>query len=145
MKDKWIKRQLALLAVAKAEGRSLTAAEQAEFDECQRQIEAEEKPPAQGGGVPDGGARGAGGDVPNLDTIPGRTPDVSSLDTIPGNGGADASQRAMEAERRRTADILALCRQTDMEADRYIENGDSLDAVRAAAVEHLLQHGAPVV
>lgn len=139
MKDKWIRRQLEILAAAKAEGRGLTAAEQAEFDECQRKIEAEEKPPA-GGGTPDGGKRDAvpSGIVSNLDTIPGtgRTPTPE--------GGAD-SQRAVETERQRIGDIIALCRQTGMEPDQYIRNGDSMDTVRSAAVEYLLQHGAPVI
>lgn len=137
MKDKWIKRQLALLAAAKAEGRSLTAAEQAEFDECQRQIEAEEEPPA-GGGVPDGGERGAGAIVSNLDTNPG-TP------SAPGAEDGGASRRAADAERQRICDIIALCRQTGMEPDQYIKDESSMDTVRSAAVEYLLQHGAPVV
>lgn len=123
MKDKWIKRQLEILAAARAEGRGLTAAEQAEFDECQRQIEAE--PPA-GSGVPEGGERSGGGDVSKLDT-------------------SAEIERARAEDRQRTADILALCRQTGMEPDQYIQNGDSLDTVRGAAVEYLLQHGAPVI
>ena len=50
----------------------------------------------------------------------------------------------MEAERQRIGAIIALCRQTGMEPDTYIQNEDSLDTVRAAAVEHLMKHGAPV-
>lgn len=139
MKNKWIKRQLELLAAAKAEGRGLTAAEQAEFDECQRKIEAEEESPAGSGGVPDGGERGAGGGiVSNLDTNSGE-PAASAPE------GTEVSRQAVAAERRRIADICALCRQTGMEPDQYIQNGDSLDTVRSAAVEYLLQHGAPVV
>lgn len=136
MKDKWIKRQLEILAAAKAEGRSLTAAEQAEFDDLQRQIEAEAKPPASG--APNGGERGTGGIVSNLDTIPGR--DGAE---VPESG--DASRRAIEAERQRVGDIMALCRQTGMEPDQYIESGDSMETVRAAAVEYLLHHSAPVI
>lgn len=97
-------------------------------------------PPAEAGarGVP----AAAGGD-----STPGATgaplADVSKLDTSTPDS-AD-SQRMIEAERKRSAAIMALCRQTGMEPDQYIKNGDSLDTVRAAAVEHLLQHGAPVV
>lgn len=139
MKDKWIRRQLEILAAAKAEGRGLTAAEQAEFDECQRQIEAEEEPPAGNGGAPEGGARGAGGGiVSNLDTNSGGP-------AAPVPEGAEVSRQAVETERQRIGDILALCRQTGMEPDQYIKGGDSLDTVRGAAVEYLIQHGAPVI
>ena len=137
MKDKWIKRQLALLAAAKAEGRNLTAAEQTEFDECQRQIEAKEEPPA-GCGVPDGGERGVGVIVSNLDTNLG-TP------SAPGAEDGGASRQAADAERQRICDIIALCRQTGMEPDQYIKDESSMDTVRSAAVEYLLRHGAPVV
>lgn len=129
MKNKWIKRQLEIL----------TAAEQAEFDECQRQIEAEEKPPAGNGGVPEDGARGAGGEiVSNLDTISGGS-------AAPAPESAESSRQAVDAERQRICDIIALCRQTGMEPDQYIKDESSMDTVRSAAVEHLLQHGAPVV
>ncbi len=134
MKDKWIKRQLAILSRAKAEGRSLTAEEQAEFDECQRQIDAEEAPPA--GAAPEGGERGAAGGM------------VSSLDTTAGAPAAPAPEdasRAVEEERKRAADIMALCRETGMEAEAYIRSGDSLDTVRAAAVEYLVKNRAPVI
>jgi len=145
MKDKWIKRQLAILARAKSEGRSLTAEEQAEFDECQRNIDAGPEAPPAGTGEGGAGQRGADG-APAADGV-----DVSKSDTIPVESGldapghADASQRAMEYDRNQAAAIMALCRQTGMEPDQYIERGDSLDTVRAAAVEHLLRHGAPVI
>lgn len=77
----------------------------------------------------------AGAIVSNLDTTAAGAP-------VPERAGAS---RAIEEERKRTADIMALCRQAGMEPDKYIENGDSLDTVRAAAVEHLIRHGAPVV
>lgn len=47
-------------------------------------------------------------------------------------------------ERQRVQDILALCRQTGMEPDAYIRSGADMDEVRAAAVDHLLQHCPPV-
>lgn len=52
-------------------------------------------------------------------------------------------QRALEAERRRTADITALCREVGMDADEYLRGDASVDAVREAALRHLLQSGAP--
>ncbi len=133
MKDKWIKRQMELLAAAKAECRGLTAEEQAEFDECQRQIDAGA---SDGGsdGADGEGSRGAASNVSNLDTSPAVTPD-----------GTEAAQRAVAEERRRISDIMALCRQTGMEPEEYIKSGAALDSVRSAAVEHLIRHGAPVI
>lgn len=129
-KEKWIKRQQEIVDAARAAGRSLTAEEQAEFDDLQRRIEAE--PGGQGSGEPAGGQHGAS------------SPDaakVSNLDTT----AADGARQAQEAERQRASDIIALCRQVGMDPDTYIQNGDCVDQVRKAAVEHLLKHGAPVV
>lgn len=116
MKKKWIDRQQEILNAARGEGRGLTAEEQAEFEDLQRKIEAEPEP------SPEGSQRGA----------------------EDGSGCMDDAQRAMEAERQRIGGIMALCRQTGMEPEEYIKNGDSLDTVRTAAVEYLIQHGAPV-
>ena len=118
-----IARQQAIVSGARAAGRDLTAEEQTEFDNLQRQID---EAGGDGAGNPaptDGGARGADDPVP----------------TDNGN-----SQRAVAEERQRSNDIIALCRQTGMDPAQYIRNGDSLDTVRAAAVTHLIQHGAPV-
>ena len=129
-KAKWIQRQQEIVSAARAAGRGLTAEEQAEFDQLQRQIDAE--PDGQGNGEPDNGQRGHstsnGSNVPNLGTNP-----------------ADVERQAQEAERQRASDIIALCRQAGMDPDKYVLNGDSVDKVREAAVDHLLKHGAPVV
>ena len=120
-----IARQQAIVSGARAAGRDLTAEEQTEFDNLQRQIDADGGNGA-GAGDPapaDGGARGAGDPAPS---------------------GDDNGQRAVAEERQRISDIMALCRETGMEPDQHIRNGDSLDTVRAAAVTHLIQHGAPV-
>ena len=47
-------------------------------------------------------------------------------------------------ERQRFRDIMELCRSVGMEPDQYINDGSSLDAVRKAAIEHLIQRGRPV-
>ena len=69
-KAKWIQRQQEIVSAARAAGRGLTAEEQAEFDQLQRQIDAE--PDGQGNGDPDNGQRGHstsnGSNVPNLGT-----------------------------------------------------------------------------
>ncbi len=59
--------------------------------------------------------------------------------TAPNASGPSAAE-----ERQRVQDILALCRQTGMDPDAYIRNGAGMDEVRAAALEHLLQHSPPV-
>ena len=130
-----IARQQEIVNGARAAGRDLTAEEQTEFNNLQRQID--EAGDGQGGeagqGNPAGGARGTGAPAPAGDPAPAGAP--------ADNG---AQQRAVAEERQRISDIMALCRETGMEPDQHIRNGDSLDTVRAAAVNHLIQHGAPV-
>lgn len=123
-KEKWLKRQQELVDAARAAGRGMTAEEQAEFDELQRKIDTE--PDTPDGGEPTDGQRGAG-----------------SVPVQPAN--PEAVKQAEEAERQRSCDIIALCRQTGMDPAEYIKSGATLDAVRTAALEHVLQHGAPVV
>ena len=128
-KAKWIKRQQEIVDAARAAGRGLTAEEQAEFDALQRQIEAE--PDDQGGGEPVGGQDPANTHTPPHAGMPSAT-------------GEENTQRAVAEERQRINDILALCRQTGMDPAEHIRNGDTMDKVRAAAVDHMIQHGAPV-
>lgn len=118
--QKALARQQELVTLARNEGRELTAEEQAEFDRCQTVIDAE-------GGQPAGGERGAEGGQAG-------TP----------QGNVNDTQRAIQAERQRTADIMALCRQTGMDPVEYIRTGASMDTVRAAAVDFLIKHNGPV-
>lgn len=111
-----IARQQAIVDGAREAGRALTREENEEFNTLQGQIEQ---------------ARTAGNDN----------------DAAGGNNGANGSedsQRAVQAERQRNSEIVALCRQTGMDPAEYIANGSSMNDVRAAAVTHLLAHGAPV-
>ncbi|MCI8857357.1 MAG: hypothetical protein HFH26_12555 [Clostridiaceae bacterium] len=124
-KKKWIERQQAILDAARAAGRGLTAEEQSEFDELQRKIETE--PAEQPGDL--SGSRSQESTPPAA----GLTPDC-----------ADGAVRAVAEERQRNSDIMALCRQVDMDPTEYIRNGATVDAVRTAAIEHLVTHGAPV-
>ena len=134
-KKKWIERQQAIVDAARAAGRGLTAEEQAEFDELQRKIDAE--PDDQGGGEPAGGQRSVGGQDPvNTHTHPPAG--------TPGTTSEESAQRAVAEERQRINDILALCRQTGMDPAEHIRSGATMDTVRAAAVEHMIKHGAPV-
>lgn len=111
-KENALARQQELVNLARAEGRSLTAEEQAEFDRCQGIIDGAEGEPAEG-------QRGA---------------------AAPAAGSPDAIQQAIAAERQRVADITDLCRQTGMDAVSYIRDGSDLNTVRAAAVNFLIQH-----
>ena len=136
MKKKWIERQQAIVDAARAAGRGLTAEEQAEYDDLQRKIDAE--PDDNGhGGEPAGGQRSVGGQDPvNTHTHPPAG--------TPGTTSEESAQRAVAEERQRINDILALCRQTGMDPAEHIRSGATMDTVRAAAVEHMIKHGAPV-
>ena len=132
-----IARQQAIVSGARAAGLPLTAEQQREFDQLQGQIDAArsaENPPADPLANPpaDGGNRGAG----NPPADPPANP--------PAGGADDATRQAVQAERQRNNDIMALCRQTGMDPAQYIRDGATMDTVRAAAVTHLIKHGAPV-
>lgn len=62
----------------------------------------------------------------------------------PHQDAAAEAQRAVENERRRMSDIINLCRQTGMDPTGYIQDGSSVEDVRRAAVEFLIQHHGPV-
>ena len=124
--QKALARQQELVTLARNEGRELTAEEQAEFNRCQAVIDAAGNEGGEAGGQPAGGERGEEN----------------------GGQGAQVSvaemQREIQAERQRTADIMALCRQTGMDPEEHIRSGASMDTVRAAAVDFLIQHNGPV-
>ena len=110
-----IQRQQELLNMAKAEQRELTAEEQAEFDSLQRQLDALE--------------RGAG-----------ENPTTENAE------GAKA-ERTLAMERQRCADITTLCRDFNVSAEdqaRYLNDGVTVDAVRAAILDGMKQNGAPI-
>ncbi|EJW99170.1 fels-1 prophage protease subunit of ATP-dependent protease, partial [gut metagenome] len=115
-------RQQEIVTAARDAGRDLTAEEQTEFDSLQREIdtltaeiEAEERQAGQGTPAP-------------------VTPQANPTDT----------QRAVEEERERIRSITNICRDFGLEADSYIQNGSTVDAVREAALEHIRQGGAPI-
>lgn len=68
------------------------------------------------------------------------TPAASAGNTVPVQPNA-AQSRAVDdilrAERRRVSDITALCGEFDVDAARYIDDGSTLDQVRAAVLEQL--------
>lgn len=125
-----IQRQQELLNAARAAQRELTAEEQAEFNEIQRQLDSSAED-----GAGSAGATGATGDT-----------------------GAEGQQRQHEdpvatggttvaAERQRCADIMDLCREFSVSAEQtqsYINNGVSVDGVRAAILDGMRKSGAPL-
>ena len=129
--QKALARQQELVTLARNEGRDLTAEEQAEFNRCQAVIDAAGNEGGEAGGQLAGGERGA--ENAGQGAPAGTT-----------QGGVSDSQRAVAEERQRTADIMALCRQTGMDPAEYIRSGASMDDVRAAAVDFLIQHNGPV-
>lgn len=116
-----IQRQQELLNAAKAANRELTDQEQAEFDSLQKQIEAA-LAAMEGNGGEGGSSQGE------------RT-------------GEDNSEGVLAAERQRCADITALCRQfsvSEADASRYISDGVSVDKVREAILDGMVQGGVPI-
>lgn len=115
-----------------AEGRALTpeeAAEQTalltEIDELTRQIEtaegATQTPPE-----PAGGNRGA-----------------EPAPAAP-QGIEDQIARSLAAERERVREITALCRHFELDPAEHIASGATLEQVRSAVLNNLMQGGAPV-
>lgn len=131
-----IQRQRALVDAAKNGKRQLTAEEQSEFDNLQREIdrltteiaeqERQNPPPA-----------------PTPDPVPTPNPVPPPDDT----GGPSDTQRQIEAERTRTLNITTMCLEfgiEDAELQRFIKDGASEDQVRAAILEKLRQEHPPI-
>lgn len=118
-REQMLARQQEILNAAQAEERNLTPEEQSEFDDLQRQIDALEPDtnPDQGGAQ-----RGLGTE----------------------NESAQAAQRAVENERSRVAQVTALCREFDMDPTQYINDGSSIEQVRAAVIENMRRTHAPM-
>lgn len=113
-REQMIQRQQELLNTARAAQRELTAEEQAEFDSLQRQIDALGAP--------------------------------APADPTPA-APADNADSARAAERQRCAEITTLCREFNVSAEdqtRYLTEGTTVDAVRAAILDGMIQGGTPI-
>ena len=125
-REQLLARQQELLNAASAEQRDLTPEEQAQFDECQRQLDAMGAPENNN---PNMGQRNFGGD----DNGSGARPDDS-----------EAAQRAVAAERQRVAEVTELCRSFGIDATQYVNNGSTIEQTRAAVLENLKRTHAPI-
>ena len=124
-------KQQALVNAAKAEGnRALTAEEQAAFNEYQRQIEqADAEIEAQERGL----AGNAGANM--------APPEVQS--SIP-TALSEAQRNETMEERNRATEIMALCRDFNIDPSEHIRNGSTVEQVRAAILESMKQSSPPV-
>lgn len=117
-----IARQQAIVAGARNEGRGLTREEQTEFDQLQGKIDAARNAGGQdghqGGGEPPAeGNRGAG--------------EPAGAEGQDG-GNDETRQAAVQAERQRNSEIVALCRQVGMDPAEYIRGGQTKPWTRCA-------------
>lgn len=124
-------RQQELVSKAKTENRDLTVEEQAEFDGLQRALDflADSGEPGETDGQRS--LSGNTGDDPT-----GRMGDPLSPE--------EAAKRAIEAERKRSADITELCRTFQLDPNDYILSGKSMEEVRSAVLKQLQENNAPV-
>lgn len=112
--------QQAIVDAARAAHRDMTADETAEFNDLQRQIEAQRAASqVSQGAVKTGSEAGAGEDPEAIRAA------------------------AIAAERQRTAEINALCRDFNMDGAEFINGGQTVEQVRAAVLERLKKNGAP--
>lgn len=132
-------KQQAIVNAAKADGnRALTAEEQAEFESYQREIEqADAEIAAQERGLSGGSGAPLAPPAVNPQQTP---PPAAAPQTVP----AEGQRSATEAERSRVTEIMALCRDFDVDPAEHIRNGSSLDQVRSAILDGMRQTGAPV-
>ena len=95
-------RQQELVNAAKTANRDMTAEEQAEFDSLQREIDDLTR------------------EIEAEEKEPGGEPDTP-------DNTRQLVDEALQAERKRSAEITALCREFGMEPDSFITEGKSLD------------------
>ncbi len=108
-----------------AQGRSLTDAEQAQFDALQREIDALTL------------------EIESEAEAEERQADEGTENRAQEEADAGTAQRAMIAERNRVTAISDLCRDFDMDPSDHIRNGSSIEQVRAAILDSLRSTNRP--
>ncbi len=129
-------KQQAIVNAAKADGnRALTAEEQAEFDSYQREIE-------QIDAEIEAQERGLAGGTGAVSAPPQQTP--QQVQQVPSSVPAEGQRSDAMMERSRVTEIIALCRDFDIDPTEHIRNGSSIDQVRSAILDGMRQTGSPV-
>lgn len=132
-RQQMLARQQELLNLAKAEKRALTEDEQREFDSLQRSIEALDAAAGAAGRAHETGEDGDGEGEGDDDDDEGGS---RSLD--------EARQRAVREERQRIRTITEMCRDLGVDPQPYVDNGSSVDNVRAAIIDQMRRDNAPI-
>lgn len=116
--EQMLARQQEIIDLARSEGRALSDAENAELNSLQEQINsALASRSGNGEGSGDGG----------------------------GEGGDDGRRNAiLQEERTRMRQVREICEGFGIDPARYIEDGSTPDAVRAAVLEQLRSQGGPI-
>lgn len=128
--------------LSNAKDRAMNADEQAEFDRLKRSVELMDLSTPTGITMPGQGNRanddekdsGGSGDS-------GETEDEKKGDE---EKAKNAAKKALAAERMRVRQIDDMCRNFGIDSRRFIDDGNSVDEVRAAVLEQLMQQGAPI-
>lgn len=130
-REQMLARQKELLQQARTAGRAMTEDERAEFDSLQRSIEALDRS-AGNGSAGDGPQRGAAAN--------------GEGDEGDDGDGAEGSRSIAQNERNRIRQIEEMCRDFGMETQTrdFIDNGNTVEQVRAAVIEHMRQNGTPI-
>lgn len=131
-----ILRQQEIVNAAKTEGRQLTADEVRAFDGAQEEIEKLEREIAAEENAGQGAAPAAG-----------QRAQGANGSAAPAAGAHTYGERSAAEERQRIMEISDMCREFGMEeaqTRQFIQNGESVDSVRSAVLNHVRQNGAPI-
>lgn len=131
-------KQQAIVNAAKADNnRALTAEEQAQFNSLQREIE-------QADAEIEVQERGLAGGTGAISAPPTANPQQTAPQAAAQGVPAEGQRSETEAERNRVTEIMALCRDFDVDPVEHIRNGSSIDQVRSAILDGMRQTGSPV-
>jgi hypothetical protein len=124
-----IARQEQIAQAARAAGGQMTQEQITEWNDLQRQIDA---------ALAAGQTLGSGSREPEGARSAAADPEPTPAED------PDAATRAAQEERTRIRSIEDMCSEFDIDARSYIDNGSTIDAVRAAIIENLRANRGPV-
>lgn len=134
--EQMLARQRELLAMATNEHRAMTESELAEFESLQRSIDALYTAMSN---KPESATQARAENSVNENeenNIAGEDESERSINEV--------TARAAEQERERIRSIEEMCRHFDIDARNYIDSGASVENVRAAIMDQMIQTGSPV-